>query len=282
MRYTRTNLEEYAKSISETENEACKRAIRMVKDALVSAGYDLDDDLKQYDEYTFYYEKMDSFGGVLTVLLQGSYANKTNIKHTSDVDVSILYKSAIPYQFSSYKNSILSALENYFGNNNVHRKNKSIKVNGNSGRKDIDVVPAFYDSSVKDGIYFYTDNGEKIINYPLQHISNSTEKNKRTDYNYKRYVRIFKNIKGDLNFDDIGSFQLESLLWNLPDSLFREYTYYLEKGTKNIIKYLYDNRYNFRSYKEGNGIKQLASNDVIFKNLVDFVNLLFATVEVEG
>lgn len=280
MRYTRKDLEEYSKPISDTENESCKRAIRMVKDALVCAGYDLDDNLKQYDEYTFYYEKRDSFGGVLTVLLQGSYANKTNIKHTSDVDVSILYKSVLPCQFSSYKDSILSALKKYFGNNNVHRKNKSIKVDGNSGRKDIDVVPAFYDFSIKDGIYFYTDDGEKIINYPLQHISNSTQKNKNTNYNYKRYVRILKNIKRDLNFDDIGSFQLESLLWNIPDSLFKEYTYCLEIGTKNIINYLYDNRYNFRDYKEGNGIKKLVADDTNFKNLVSFVNLLYATVEV--
>ncbi|MGN1327306.1 MAG: nucleotidyltransferase [Clostridia bacterium] len=281
MRYTRKDLEEYAKPISDTENETCKRAIRMVKDALVYAGYDLDDDLKQYDEYTFYYEKRDSFGGVLTVLLQGSYANKTNIKHTSDVDVSILYKSAMPYQFSSYKDSILSALENYFGSRNVHRKNKSIKVEGNSGRKDIDVVPAFYDTFIKDGIYFYTDDGERIQNFPLQHIDNSTQKNKNTNYNYKRYVRILKNIKRDLNYDDIGSFQLESLLWNIPDSLFTEYTYCLEIGTKNIINYLYDNRYNFRSYKEGNGIKKLVTDDTILKKIVNFVNLLYETVEVE-
>ncbi|MGN0992347.1 MAG: nucleotidyltransferase [Bacilli bacterium] len=280
MRYTRKDLEEYAKPISDTENEACKRAIRMVRDALVYAGYDLDDDLKQYDEYTFYYEKRDSFGGVLTVLLQGSYANKTNIKYTSDVDVSILYKTAMPYQFSSYKDSILSALENYFGSRNVHRKNKSIKVEGNSGRKDIDVVPAFYDTFIKDGIYFYTDDGERIQNFPLQHIDNSTQKNKNTNYNYKRYVRILKNIKRDLNFDDIGSFQLESLLWNIPDSLFTEYTYCLEIGTKNIINYLYDNRYNFRSYKEGNGIKKLVADDTIFKKIVNFVNLLYETVEV--
>lgn len=83
-----------------------------------------------------------------------------------------------------------------------------------------------------------------------------------------------------MNFDDIGSFQLESLLWNIPDSLFKEYTYCLEIGTKNIINYLYDNRYNFRDYKEGNGIKKLVADDTNFKNLVSFVNLLYATVEV--
>lgn len=280
MRYTRKNLEEYAKPISDSENDACKRAIKMVRDALVYAGYDLDDELKQYDDYTFYYEKRDNYGSVLTVLLQGSYANKTNIKHTSDVDVSILYKPALPYQFSSYKNNILSALRKYFGENVVHRKNKSIKVAGNTGRKDIDVVPAFYDTFIKDGIYFYTDEGQKIVNYPLQHISNATDKNKKTSFNYKRYVRILKNIKKDLNFDKIGSFQLESLLWNLPDSLFKDNTYCLEIGVQNIINYLYDNRYQFRTFKEGNGIKQLASNDEIFNSLITFATILYTTVEV--
>ncbi len=280
MKYTRKNLEEYAKPISDSENESCKRAIKMVRDALVSAGYDLDDTLKQYDEYTFYYEKRDSFGNVLTVLLQGSYANKTNIKHTSDVDVSILYKTAFPYQFSSYKNDIILALKKYFGDDSVHRKNKSIKVDGNTGRKDIDVVPAFYNLSIKEGIYFYTDEGQKIVNYPLQHISNATEKNKKTSFNYKRYVRILKNIRKDLNFDKIGSFQLESLLWNLPDSLFRNNTYCLEIGVQNIINYLYDNRYQFRIFKEGNGIKQLALTDDVFNSLITFVTILYTTVEV--
>lgn len=279
MRYTLKDLQEYASPISDTENEMCKRAIRMVRDALVNAGFDLDDDLKKYDEYTFYYEKRNSFGDVLTVLLQGSYANKTNIKHTSDVDVSILYKSVLPYSFEAYKSRIFNALKDYFGFSSVCRKNKSIKVYGNSGRKDIDVVPAFYSTTIKDGIYFFTDDNQRIINYPLQHISNSTNKNVNTKYNYKRYVRIFKNIKRDLNYNSIGSFQLESLLWNLPDNLFEEYTYLLNNGTKNIINYLYNNKYYIGNFKEGNGIKPLITEDV--RNITKFIDELYVKVMVE-
>ena len=110
---------------------------------------------------------------------------------------------------------------------------------------------------------------------PLNHI-----KNKKTSFNYKRYVRILKNIRKDLNFDKIGSFQLESLLWNLPDSLFRNNTYCLEIGVQNIINYLYDNRYQFRIFKEGNGIKQLALTDDVFNSLITFVTILYTTVEV--
>ncbi len=279
MIYTREKLKEYAEPISDTENEMCKRAIRMVRDALVKAGYDLDEELKQYDEYTFYYEKRDKYGATLTILLQGSYANKTNIKHTSDVDVAILYKPIIPIGFEKYKQSILNALAMHFGKENVERKNKSIKVKGNSARKDIDVVPAFYAKSVRDGIYFYTDNGEKIINYPLQHIDNSKNKNKRTDYNYKRYVRIFKNIKRDLGYEKLGSFQLESLLYNLPDGVFSDYTYSLELGVKLIINSLCSMKHKIRDFKEGNGIKPLIKNDEIYINILMFIELLDKTVE---
>lgn len=279
MIYTREKLKEYAEPISDTENEMCKRAIRMVRDALVKAGYDLDEELKQYDEYTFYYEKRDKYGATLTILLQGSYANKTNIKHTSDVDVAILYKPIIPIAFEKYKQSILNALAMHFGKENVERKNKSIKVKGNSARKDIDVVPAFYATYVREGIYFYTDNGEKIINYPLQHIDNSKNKNKRTDYNYKRYVRIFKNIKRDLGYEKLGSFQLESLLYNLPDGVFSDYTYSLELGVKLIINSLCSVKHKIRDFKEGNGIKLLVKNDEIYRNILMFIELLDKTVE---
>ena len=69
MRYTRKNLEEYAEPISDSENDACKRAIKMVRDALVYAGYDLDDELKQYDDYTLYYEKRDNMIQIMNTLL---------------------------------------------------------------------------------------------------------------------------------------------------------------------------------------------------------------------
>lgn len=59
-----------------------------------------------------------------------------------------------------------------FEDNCVERKNKSIRIEGNTYRKPIDVVPAFpINGSAEKGIYIITDKEkEKIYNYPLQHI----------------------------------------------------------------------------------------------------------------
>lgn len=279
MLYTREKLEEYSNPLSDTENEKCKNSIKMVKDALVSAGYSLDEDLKQYDDYTFYYETRDKYGNRITVLLQGSYANKTNIKHTSDVDVAVIYKPFFPLAFSLYKDRITKALKNYFGND-AERKNKSITVHGNTNRKDIDVVPAYSDENIANGINFYTDAGERIINYPLQHISNATSKNKNTSSMYKKYVRILKNIKHDMeetksSARNVGSFQLESLLWNLPNNYFSTYTYSYNKGVKDIIGYIYNHINEIRNYKEGNGIKALVISEDVYNKLRAFVTDLY-------
>ena len=91
-----------------------------------------------------------------------------------------------------YKDEVYAALYKKFGYE-VKRKNKSIKVNGNTYRKSIDVVPAFsLTRNIEDGIQFITDDGVKITNYPLKQISNENQKNKLTNYKYKKYVRIFK------------------------------------------------------------------------------------------
>ena len=56
--------------------------------------------------------------------------------------------------------------------------------------------------------------------------------------------------------EQVSSFGLESLLWNLPDSLFMKYsTYRYEFGE--IVEYLYNHKEEVSSYKEANGIKSL-------------------------
>ena len=183
MKYNKNKLEEYAEPISNTEKEQCKNAIDMVKDALVSYGYSINRSINNYtnEGYAYYYELKSSNYSTVTVLVQGSYANNTNIKRYSDVDVSVIYTPIIPISlemsFNKYKDEVYAALYKKFGYE-VKRKNKSIKVNGNTYWKSIDVVPAFsLTRNIEDGIQFITDDGVKITNYPLKHISNENQKN---------------------------------------------------------------------------------------------------------
>ena len=98
MIYSKAKLDEYASPLSDTEKEQCQNAIDMVKEALVNYGYVIKTQRNNYSEegYAYYYELRDTSYSTITILLQGSYANNTNIKRYSDVDVSVIYSPIIP------------------------------------------------------------------------------------------------------------------------------------------------------------------------------------------
>ena len=71
--------------------------------------------------------------------------------------------------------------------------------------------------------------------------------------------------------EKVSSFGLESLLWNLPDSLFMKYSIYRYEFGE-IVEYLFTHKDELSSYKEANGIKLLCPivTDVInYKNFID-------------
>lgn len=285
MKYSNSNLEDYASPLSETEREQCQHAIDMVKDALIDYGYIFKTSRSNYSDegYAYYYELRDSSYSTITILMQGSYANNTNIKRYSDVDVSVIYNPVIPLSldryFMGFKEDIYKALVQRFGTS-VERKNKSLCVSGNTYRKTIDVVPAFsVGPKLEDGIQFLTDKGEKIVNYPLKQILNENKKNKDTQYKFKKYVRILKNIKMDMEASNIisakniGSFQVESLLWNIPNDVFTKYIT-LGYGVEEIIKYLINNKVLLDYFTESNVIKKLCSNPRERKIIEQFIDSL--------
>ena len=170
-------------------------------------------------------------------------------------------------------------LQKNFGSCYVERKDKSIHVDGNTYRKSIDVVPAFSISNhIENGIYLITDKEkERIYNYPLQHIKNGTEKNKNTGYKYKQYVRIFKYLKHYMEISNyqsaknLGSFKIESLLWNVPDEYFTKY-YNYGYGVNIIISYLVENKNKISYFKEANGIKKLCPEFIDQVKMNSFIN----------
>lgn len=231
-RFTNEQLTAMARPASETEEQKLENAENAVKNALAN--------------YTLASGNYEVFG-------QGSYANNTNIRNNSDIDINVCYTGGfyykIPagktkeeygltnpstYSYIQFKNDVERILVYHFGRNNVVRKNKCIHIKENTFRVEIDVVPTWqyrrygenrflYDEGVK----LYADNdGKEIINFPKQHLKNGVLKNNNTSRRFKRLVRIVKNLNLRMEDDgyyknaNITSFLLECLTYNYPNSNF--------------------------------------------------------------
>src|ERR1700733_14521009 len=88
----------------------------------------------------------------IEVFVQGSYANRTNVRQDSDVDICVLYKDAFfpdyslsqgldgsvlgftdgQYPYADFKNDVHAALKGYFGADSVTRGNKAFDVHANT------------------------------------------------------------------------------------------------------------------------------------------------------
>lgn len=186
------------------------------------------------------------------VYLQGSYANDTNTRGNSDVDVICEMTSSVYSNRTEAENRALGigvgrhtlqqfraaldrALSTYYGAGSVSFDgNKSIAVAAANGRLKSDVVPCLqyteYNGNhvTRQGIKFYgRHNGVEYINYPKLHIERGQNKNSRQRTNgwYKPAIRMFKNARvtarelGYLGVD-VPSHFVESLIFNVPDSAF--------------------------------------------------------------
>lgn len=195
----------------------------------------------------------------LEIFLQGSYANSTNVRSDSDVDIVVMTKqvfnadtsrlsttskakwNALPnatYTSSDLRQEVTRALMSYYGPYRVHLKNKCIRVDAGSGTLDADVVPCteYRNYTVPDpsslsagyieGVMIRPLQGDRVINYPKEHIANGKAKNQRAHLNYKQTVRQVKRLrtfaveKGLLREGIAPGYLLECMVFNAPDSLF--------------------------------------------------------------
>lgn len=170
------------------------------------------------------------------IYLQGSYANSTNIRVDSDIDVVVqlnstfnpditnlsleqrqIFHQAYPdatYHWADFRLDVINALNSYFGSTYVKPSNKCIKLVGNQYRVNADVVPClqhrqyksfstWYHDDFVEGMKFWTTTevpNLEIVNFPKVHLENGEDKNAshRTDTMYKSLVRVVKNIKRQL------------------------------------------------------------------------------------
>lgn len=309
MKFTESQLSLYAAPLSESENQKCLNAIGMVRDALKQLGFT--DDNKAIsplykDTYSYSLDMRSIYGSrKVKLFIQGSYANNTNVRTQSDVDIAVVqedifqtvYRSGVNdqrYGFTTvapstktFKDEVQECLVSKFGRD-VERKNKSIKIHGNTYRKDADTVPCrryrdyrqdYLDNSENyiGGIVITSDDGNQIINYPEQHISNGRKKNLDTNYYFKKMVRIIKKMRyvmDDASYasaKSVSSFGLESLLWNIPDSIFMKYSTYRFEFEE-IVNYLFNNLSSLGSYNEANGIKPLCPYQSDISKYTQFIS----------
>jgi hypothetical protein len=226
---------------SETERTKCENAERAIRKAI-----DVSDRLRDR---------------TIQVFAQGSYANRTNVRQDSDVDIcilctdtffpdysfgnglnnSVLGFSDATYLYANFKNDIEAALRGYFGNSSVSRGTKAFDIHANTYRLDADVVPCFEhrrftgslgNSTVTSGTKFIPDKGGSIINWPRQNYQNGVTKNDQTGRRFKAVVRILKCLSNEMAANGIAaaepicSYLIECLVWNVPNTSFGHDQYY--------------------------------------------------------
>ena len=275
MKYTEKQLESFTKPISDSEEQRCKNMINMIKDAINDYYYNTYDSKMNLSNYE--------------IFLQGSYANNTNVKQNSDVDICVMYKNIFRYHmplgysldakysdatitYMEIRNTIKKALINKFGINRVVDKNKAIRILSNTYTTDADVVVAFQyryyinQNDYLEGIAYTALDGTNVVNYPKIHIKNGNNKNKITNHMYKKMVRIFKKVMYDMQEDgleiskEVKGFVLECMCYNYPNDKSYQYieTKYSE-NLKNMINYFLNN--SLKYWKEVNEIKELFGTD---------------------
>ncbi len=237
MNVTEEQLSRWAKAPSETEETKCQNAVRQITECI-----------------------REKFGNTVSIFLQGSYKNRTNVRLDSDVDIVVRHDgyyfpdvsglseadkqlywagfTAAPYTFSNFKSDIQNILISKFGAASVERKNKCLKAKESTNRVNADVVPCFVHRRFRsptdaeaEGIELVADDGIHITSFPEQHYDNGVLKNTKTGQMFKPVVRILKNVRNELidegviTLKTMPSFFLECLAWNVPEVHFKQSNY---------------------------------------------------------
>jgi hypothetical protein len=188
----------------------------------------------------------------LKVYAKGSYANNTNVRSDSDVDIAVECTDAqywdesekgnhlpsVPYLGiwtpANLRAELLAAMNAKFSGQVDYSSSTAIQINSSSARVDADVVPCFsyryyMKEESRDGTKIFKTDGSSLVNYPAQQLANGIAKNKRTAYAYKKGARLLKRIENamaeDGTFRELPSFFMECLAYNCPDNTFSHPTW---------------------------------------------------------
>lgn len=272
MKVSEDQLQNWARAVSDTEQEKYQNTITRITKAL-----------------------RQKFGDSVSIFLQGSYRNSTNVRLESDVDIVVRHEGyyfpdvglmtlenkqlfwsnfqGSDYTFSQFKNEVQAALLQEFDAGEIVRKSKCIRVNKNSYRVNADVVPCFVHKRFNtpyyvsaEGIELETDNGTRISSFPIHHYQNGVTKHGSTSNMYKPLVRILKNVRHDLadkriiTLEEMPSFFLECLVWNVTDPHFQKQTY--QDAIKAIITRIWND---MRSLEKAQNYAEVSDLFWLFK-----------------
>jgi len=277
-------LEMWSRPLSDAQTQKCERAVREIRTAVAR----------------HHYLGAQMQAGVVQVFAQGSYANNINVRDESDVDVCVYYTGSMIqepsnafagtpalYQYDQLKKDVYSCLVTYFGQSAVKWGNKAFDIKATTnGGVEADVVPCFQylnynaPSPPVIGTALRPDQPATwISNYPVQQRILGEEKNKQTNWRYKRAARIIKKLNyemiaaGAWKEDWTPSFFLESATWNQTNYLFDGSLYV--PMTKGLLSAFANSFGGDRStWLESNGIKLLFRQDRPWssQDLVSFAN----------
>jgi hypothetical protein len=193
------------------------------------------------------------------IFLQGSYANRTNISQSSDVDLVVLLKLPFEenvaaldpiglanfteryeetfYGSEEFREDVLASLrELYF----VLEGNKCVDIRDWDSlvRVPADILPAIeyrlYSAFpapgveiYEEGVFFRDRDGKPIINFPKQHLRNGNAKDVLAGGRFKQIVRVAKHARRRaaerklIAPDTAPSYFIECLFYNVPSDEFR-------------------------------------------------------------
>jgi len=269
-KYSEDTLTSWTKPPSDSEQTRLETSERMVREAIRE-----DEKLSK--------KSTETFG-------QGSYANDTNVRLNSDIDINVRYTGGyffdLPkdkteadmgidkdgpsgYSFSEYKNDVEAALVKKFGRDQVKRNDKCITIIGTAQRIQTDVVPTWNYRRYNDnktyvlGAKFVPDKPTSAItNFPKQHIENAIKKNSNTQRRFKRLTRLHRKLRYKMKDDgltfnaNITSFLLECLVWNVPNRIMNDYDTWTDRLKQSII-YIHEQTKEESTCKEWGEVSEL-------------------------
>lgn len=200
------------------------------------------------------------------VYAKGSYANNTNVRADSDVDIAVECTNVFYYEKTEpevavpgspytgewtpekLRSELVAALRAKFGTDVDTSGSTAIQVHSSSARVEADVVPCFeyryYYSAIAwvEGARVYKTDGTYTENYSERQLTNGRSKNARTNSAYKKTVRILKRLENAMASDgthrEVPSFLIECLVYNCPDSLFSASTW--TATVKAVLAHIYE------------------------------------------
>lgn len=231
---------------SDSEQEKQERTERMIREAVEAHG---------------------AFSGMsYRIYAKGSYANNTNVRSNSDVDVAVqcrdvfYYEKApnsnepatTPYEGqwtpSMLRSELNLALRAKFGESVDTSGSTAIQIHSSSTRVEADVVPCFdyrfyfSDGSYREGARVYKTDGSHVENFSDLQLQEGVSKNTRTSRRYKRVVRILKRLSLVMAENgvhrEVPSFFIECLAYNCPDNLFSGNSW--TETVKKILAHIHD------------------------------------------